>query len=109
MQGQTTNPAPVRAPCPAPQPASFLGWLASIFGLSAPAYRGAGQPTSSGGVVFGQNPIYRPPRPRRSPSCGGVDAGGQAPPIERSPENGVALTQPVLLDGPVTIVVGARE
>lgn len=91
---QTTNPAPVRAPCPAPQPPSLVGWIASIFGLNAPAYRGAGQPTSSGGIVFGQSPNYRPPRPR------GQDIG-QA--------NGVALTQPVLLDGPITIVVGARE
>ncbi len=91
MQVPTTNPAPVRAPCPPPQPASFLGWLGGLLGLSAPAYRGVGQPRSSGGVVFGQAPGYRLPRSRGS-------------------TNGpTVLTEPVLLDGPVTIVVGARE
>ena len=112
MQGQATNPAPVRAPCPPPHTASFLGWLAGLIGLVAPAYRGVGQPTSSGGAVFGRSPSYRPPRsrPRPSSSCPSIDSTGHAPTSERGRENGAAvLTQPVLLDGPVTIVVGGRE
>ncbi|MBE7452265.1 MAG: hypothetical protein HS111_26295 [Kofleriaceae bacterium] len=110
MQAQTSNPAPVRAPCPTPPQPSLLGWLASLFGLTAPVYRGAGQPTTSGSVIFGQAPNYRPPRPRTQPVCPMGASEQQQQQSNASGEDGVAtLTQPVLLEGPVTIVIGAHE
>lgn len=111
MKAQTSNPAPVRAPCPTPPQPSLLGWLASLFGLTAPIYRGAGQPTTSGGVVFGQAPNYRPPHPRTQPVCPATASEQQQQQQQSAPgENRAAtLTQPVLLEGPVTIVIGAHE
>ncbi len=104
-----TNKTPPRVICPTPPPTLF-GWLASILGITPPAYRGAGQPTASGGT-FGPVPGYRPPRPSApsaSASCHGETQ--QQQPIELRGENGDAyLTQPVLLEGPVTIVIGSRE
>lgn len=105
MQAPTNKP-PLRPYCPA-QPPSFLGWLARFFGLTAPAYRGAGQPTGS---ASSHAPSYRPPRPSAPTPCGGDAVDQEQAPIAHHGENGGAyLTQPVLLDGPVTIVIGPRE
>ncbi|MBE7450533.1 MAG: hypothetical protein HS111_17030 [Kofleriaceae bacterium] len=104
-----TNKTPLRPSCPTPP--SLFGWLANLLGLSAPAYRGAGQPTGSIGGTFGQSPCYRPPRPRAAETSHGGDAAGPEPsqPIGLCPETGVPYSQPVLLEGPVTIVIGSRE
>jgi hypothetical protein len=106
MQGSTNKP-PLRPYCPA-QPPSFFGWLARFLGLTAPTYRGGGQPTGS---TSGHAPHYRPPRPNAPAPCtGGESTGKQPAPIEQHGDNGGAcLTEPVLLEGPVTIVIGARE
>lgn len=106
MQAPTNKP-PLRTYCPA-QPPSFFGWLARFLGLTAPLYRGASQPTGS---ASSHAPSYRPPRPSAPAPCYGGDAVDQEQaPLEHHGEYGGAYTtQPVLLDGPVTIVVGPRE
>jgi hypothetical protein len=102
-----TDKTPSRRYCPA-QPPSVLTWLGRLFGLTTPAYRGASQPTHS---TIGNVPDYRPPRPKAPPApCNGGNASQQEQaPIEQRGEDGVPLTQPVLLEGPVTIVIGTRE
>ena len=107
MQAPTKKTSP-RVICPTPPPTLF-GWLASVLGITPPAYRGAGQPTGPSGGTFGPVPGYRQPRPSAPASCHGETAE-QQPPIEQQPQDGdTYLTQPLHLEGPVTIVVGTRE
>jgi hypothetical protein len=104
------NKTPQRTYCP-PQPPSLFGWLARLLGLAAPVYRGSGQPTGSTlGQSLGPSPCYRPPRPKAPAPNGGDPTNQEQAPIERHGDNGDGcLTQPVLLEGPVTIVIGSHE
>jgi hypothetical protein len=106
MQAPTNKTS--RTYCPA-QPPSLFGWIARILGVAAPVYRGTGQPTGSTLGQSLQTPGYRPPRPK-APAPNGGDTQQEQVPIERHGDGTAGcLTQPVLLEGPVTIVIGSHE